>query len=41
MPFKSDKQRRLMFAALKGKVKGVSKKVAREFINKSHKKKKK
>ena len=40
MPFKSDKQRKLMYAAAEGKVKGVPKKVAKEFIAKSKKGKK-
>jgi hypothetical protein len=36
MPFKSDKQRRAMYAAAKGKSKiGISKKAAKKFISHS------
>lgn len=40
MPFKSDKQRKLMYATAEGAKTGVPKKVAKEFISKSKRKKK-
>jgi hypothetical protein len=35
MPFKSEAQRRLMYAAAQGKVEGISPKTAREYIKHS------